>query len=216
MSAKATNCSWYYNWGIKPGEGIDGIEFVPLIKKGSQVNARAIQQVNQLKQSHGVTHLLGFNEPERAKQGDTSVAKAIALWPQLESTGLRLGSPACSGDIGMRWLQAFMKEVERNNLRVDFIAVHWYGNIDNSRDGADKMERWLERLYREYKRPIWITEFNGWQASSDEQLKFMKRMVPKLEKLKFVERYAWFGSLHVGGDADNLDPLGTLYREADE
>ena len=38
--------------------------------------------------------LLGFNEPDLAEQANMTVEKALELWPRLEATGMRLGSPA--------------------------------------------------------------------------------------------------------------------------
>ena len=51
-------------------------------------------------------------------------------------------------------------------------------------------------------RPIWITEFSvaDWNAKSTDQnrhstedvLKFMEDVLPALESLEYVARYAWF------------------------
>jgi Glycosyl hydrolase catalytic core len=38
--------------------------------------------------------LLGFNEPDLSSQSNMSVSQALALWPRLMATGMRLGSPA--------------------------------------------------------------------------------------------------------------------------
>jgi hypothetical protein len=77
----------------------------------------------------GITALLGFNEPEREKQGNMSVERALELWPQLEKAterkNLLLGSPATSSDKGgVEWFEAFMKEAEKRKLRIDLIATH--------------------------------------------------------------------------------------------
>ncbi|MEV0408193.1 glycosyl hydrolase [Actinoallomurus sp. NPDC050550] len=42
----------------------------------------------------GGTTLLGFNEPDMAGQANMSVEQALALWPRLQATGMRLGAPA--------------------------------------------------------------------------------------------------------------------------
>ena len=54
--------------------------------------------------------LLTFNEPDQAGQANMSVSDALAAWPQLEATGMRLGAPAVSygGDTPGGWLDQFM------------------------------------------------------------------------------------------------------------
>ena len=62
----------------------------------------------------------------------------------------------------------------------------------------------LERTHALYKKPIWITEFApaDWKAGpgkpnrfSEEQIEhFMREVLPALNKLPYVERYAWFSS----------------------
>jgi hypothetical protein len=38
--------------------------------------------------------ILGFNEPDLAGQANMTVGQALDLWPRLQATGRRLGSPA--------------------------------------------------------------------------------------------------------------------------
>ena len=160
--------------------------------------------------------LLCLNEPERADQGNMTVERALAIWPKFMETGARLSSPAPSSDAkGMAWLERFMDEADKRKLRVDFIAVHWYRSAD---PGA--FESWLKELHRKYRRPIWVTEFNGWKVSEREHERFLKGAVRSLERLPFVERYAYFtwkpgepGSLFNGDGS--LGKLGEIYRRAD-
>lgn len=90
----------------------------------------------------------------------------------------------------------------------------------------------LGNLHKMYKRPLWITEFavGDWQAASVEEnkhsaldvLRFMDRVLPMLDRLDFLERYAWFPAqpdnraLGTSAlfDADGvLTPLGECYRD---
>jgi hypothetical protein len=74
-------------------------------------------------------YLLGYNEPERGDQGNTSVAKALEAWPLLEASGLPLVSPGVAYDnAGKRWMDEFMTEAHRRGYKMDYIAIHWYGN----------------------------------------------------------------------------------------
>ncbi|MDB4537548.1 glycoside hydrolase family protein [Akkermansiaceae bacterium] len=204
---------WFYNW--TPGGRIGGEkEFVPMIKKEADLKkGKAILDNEKAKV------LLGFNEPEREKQGNVSVAKALELWPRLETIAkqrnLRIGSPApSSNQAGMQWLAQFMKRAEDKGLKIDFIAVHWYRGTD-----AGKFEQFVDDLADKYDRPIWITEFNGWAGSENEHYRFLKDSLKFLEKSKEVERYAYFnvkaGKAHslVKGDG-SLTRMGELYQEA--
>jgi hypothetical protein len=151
--------------------------------------ADAIQQIAD----SGYTTVLGFNEPNKSDQSNMSVADAIALWPAMTSNAnLRVGSPAVSDD-GRAWLEDFMVQVQANDLRVDFIAMHWYGwnagsCVASQLEGAIN---WAEQ----WGLPVWITEFGCMGSSNpDEQtlLDFFAAAEPMIENHPMVERYAWY------------------------
>ncbi len=54
-----------------------------------------------------------------------TVEQALAQWPNLLASGLRLGSPAPT-DGGLSWLYEFIDEADARDYRVDFVAVHYY------------------------------------------------------------------------------------------
>jgi len=211
---RMVGANWYYNW--TPKMAGKQPEFVPMIKGGFNVNQRAFSMIKGYKNA---THLLGYNEPERAKQGNLKLEQAIKLWPQLvelaEEAKLQLGSPAPSSDRGgMAYLDAFMDQADRKDLRVDFIAIHWYRGRD-----ADAFEDFVDDLARKYRRPIWITEFNGWSGPEDENREFLEDSLKFLEKHDDVERYAYFepgpGKPHSLFKKDGkLSAMGELYRDA--
>mgnify|MGYP001585865212 FL=1 len=97
-------CSWYYNWGPRPDSKADAVkaEFVPMIWSGAFATAENLAHVT----SAGYPALLGFNEPDGHGQADMTVAEAIAIWPKLEATGLRLGSPGTLTPVGLAWISA--------------------------------------------------------------------------------------------------------------
>ena len=191
--------AWYYNWRTDQiharGNPRRGVEFVPMIHNASRVD-------DPIKSDRPVRALLGFNEPDGRggdHQAGMSVAEAIALWPKLEARGLRLGSPATtqSGTLGPNsWLGRFMAEAERRELRVDFMAVHYY-----SRDGdVAAFRKWLVEVHKAYKRPVWGTEFAliDWnrpnRATYDANATFAYAAIRMMETLPFVERHAWFAA----------------------
>ena len=172
--------------------------------------------------------ILGFNEPDHAEQSAMSVNEAIALWPKLVASGARLGSPATTtpGTLGEQsWLGRFMARAEASDLRVDFVAVHYYSA--NKDVGA--FETFLNKTYAAYGRPIWVTEWAlvDWNRpdrfSADETATFFAEAVQMLDDLDFVERHAWFG-LYDGMDGLNINthlidrsgaltPVGQAYAD---
>jgi hypothetical protein len=54
---------------------------------------------------------------------------------------------------------------------------------------------YLQQIWNRYKKPIWLTEFACPQdKSADDQLQFMKAILPRLESASYVFRYSWFVS----------------------
>jgi len=186
----ALGATWCYNWGISP-ESSDCADplFVPMIWGTKSDVTTAFKAV----QKAGYKTVLGFNEPNKSDQANMTVDQAIALWPTLTADpNIRVGSPAVSDD-GRSWLESFMTEVKAQGLRVDFIAMHWYGWNSGSCT-ASQLEgavNWASK----WSLPVWITEF-GCMGSSDPDdqtvLKFFNDAVAMLKKHAQVERYAWY------------------------
>lgn len=206
------NINWYYNWGLK-GQGEN---FVPMFKGKQQIKGDGLKQ---LKSIDKLPYLLGYNEPERVKQGNLSLEEALDFWPRLqevaEAKGSRLGSPAPSSDQGgLDWLEEFMQQAKRRKLRVDFIAVHYYGGTD-----VEGLETLVNNLSRSHRLPIWLTEFNGWSGTKEEHEDFLQDALRFLEKERSIERYAYFepgkGKPHSLFENDgSLSKMGEMYRDA--
>lgn len=180
--------------------------------------------LSHAKESGATTHLLGFNEPDGKKQENLPVDKALSAWPDLMKTGLRLGSPAAVHADG-EWMLEFMQKADDTGMRVDFVCVHWYGGAN-----VQALVKRLKKIHALYQRPIWITEFAvaDWKTKSregnrytpEQVQQFMKELLPALDKLEFVERYAWFsaavsdralGPSALFKDDGSLTELGRVY-----
>jgi hypothetical protein len=194
---RSLNVAWHYNWTPAwKGRELKGAPFVPMFFGDNKWSHDGLAGLKVAKSKADANPLLGFNEPDGAKQANMTVARALQLWPLLEKTNRRLGSPA-TVHADNEWMKDFMERADEEGLRVDFICVHWYGECD-----ADKFLARLETIHGLYEKPIWITEFApaDWSAKSakdnrnkpSDVLRFMKAVLPRLEKLKYVERYAWF------------------------
>lgn len=189
---------WFYTWGLNvPVElAPQNCEFAPMFWGKTTVTDPNILQAKQLKEQGKAKYVLTFNEPDLADQANMTVAEALALWPQLETVGLPLGSPVTSWPT-RQWSYDFLDQAIAQGKRVDFIPVHMYVGTDDV-----AFVKVLQDLYDKYRKPIWITEFatvsDGAKVMSDNPytpemvLAFMQRLLPKLEALPFVERYSWF------------------------
>jgi Glycosyl hydrolase catalytic core len=201
---KAVNSRWMYNWNIEPPLILpSGVGFVPMFYNSKSVTQPSLARVKTKAKSRGYQELLSFNEPDAPTQGNTTVQEALDAWPKLQATGLRLGSPATVHPDN-EWMLAFMKGVEERGLRVDFICMHSYGG-----PGVESLLKKIRKVHDLFKRPIWITEFAvaDWEAKTaaenrhtpEEVAAFVTKLLPKLEAMNIVERYAWFTGGVSGG-----------------
>lgn len=222
------NFNWYYNWNSQALWDADSTpertQYVPMIWDETFVTEQSLAQIK----ASGATTLLGFNEPDDLRQANMTVEQAIALWPLLQATGLRLGSPATTknGALGAdSWLGRFMAEADKQGLRVDFITVHYY-----STDGdVNAFKAWLEAVHKQYNKPIWVTEWvlADWndpgRFTAAEQAAFARAGSEMMDDLSFVERQSWFAA-YEGGDgwylnsglfdaSNNLTPVGRVFAE---
>jgi hypothetical protein len=223
---QALQPAWLYTWGGSRPDGLPAaVDFVPMVW-GYWGQDGSIEKLGEKAKAAGQRHLLGFNEPDGKDQSNIPVEKALAAWPALMKTGLRLGSPACVHPDNA-WMKAFMKGVEERKLRVDFICMHSYAGLD-----ADGLVNRIQNISKAYGgRPVWLTEFAvaDWSAKTREENRFkpeqiqayMRKVLPKLEALECLERYAWYstkaesaalGPSSLCDDAGKLTPLGEYYR----
>jgi hypothetical protein len=224
--------SWFYTWRIGP-DGVaqpPGTRFVPMIWGADTVDEASLAQAR----THGDT-LLGFNEPDVAAQANMTVEQALDLWPQLQTTGQRLGSPAVSanGATAGGWLDRFMTGASQRGYRVDFVAVHWYGaNFTDPIGEARELCRYVTAVYERYGKPVWLTEFaladfsdgveQARYPSDAEQAAFVRAALPLLQRLPHLERYAWFALANTASsyrtglysDASTLTRAGEAYFSA--
>ena len=219
----ALKAHWMYSWGRELREEIpENVEFVPMFWGKGSVTQERLDEVKQLIDEGRVKYVLGFNEPDGAAQANMTVDEAIELWPQLESLGVPLGSPATVGP-NNDWMVEFMEKAEALNLRIDFVAVHSYGG-PNVLSLINK----LKDTYNAYRRPIWITEFAvaDWNATSPEANKhseatvmnFMTETLNALDEIDYIHRYAWFSGTQAPlytsalfDDDANITAVGELY-----
>lgn len=218
LAPETLNAAWHYNWNNSLNSPLDW-EYVPIRQQrwwpGYPFN------------KPDSTILLGYNEPnnpvEDAYQtlGNGSVDAAIAAWPELEATGLRLGSPAVT-DGGKAWLYEFMDKAIAAGRRVDFIAIHNY----QANHTAGSLYNWLKDVYDRYHLPIWITEFNNganWTGGTDptyeQNAAAIGSFINMFDETPWIERYSIYSRVEAVREmtyADGtLTPAGQVYYDND-
>lgn len=151
--------SWGYDWGQVPGTGFDSAyEFVPMLwnnAAGATDNWFAHVEAAIAK---GTDHLLAFNEPDYSGQANMTPEEAAAaylLWMEPFAGRVKLGAPAVTNGgapMGLTWLAEFMGNCTL--CTIDFVPFHWYDSAQN----YWYFKAYIEQVYAQVQRPIWITE----------------------------------------------------------
>lgn len=216
--ADTLHCQWNYDWGNSRTSTLD-IEYVPM-----RWNLRGpdIAVTNALRNT---TELLGYNEPDHTDQANMTPDQAIAQWPLLEQSGLRLGAPGVS-DGGLRWLYTFMDKADSAGFRIDFVPVHFYRGCYS----AAQFYGFLKAIHDRTRRPIWVTEWNNganWTTSAEcpkptyqQQADTLRSFLHMLDTCSFVERYSLYEWVEdtrqlflKSKDTLVLNPAGLVYRD---
>jgi Glycosyl hydrolase catalytic core len=236
----AVGAKWTYNWS--PNISLpptSSVEAVPMVWGGT-VDAQTIAQLTEAHRTGRATYLLGFNEPDNGGQANMTPSQALAQWPGLESTGLKLISPAPASiwtpsqeNSSKSWLDDFMQRAQAQNLRVDGIALHEYYDYTDP-DSVSWIQRDIEVVHEKYPtKPIWVTEMGTlptwtWSGSAPHatptpQLaqQYMRKLIAMLDSLPYVARYAWFmdqcdgdcASASLYDSSDRLNDLGHTFAQ---
>jgi hypothetical protein len=221
--------SWYLNWSSAP-DGIvapKGVRFVPMIWGSSFVTPARLSQAE-----HFGPYLLTFNEPDLSSQANMTVSQALSLWPQLEATGLELGSPAVSYGASTPggWLDQFMQGVAALHYRINFIALHWYGPNFGTAEAVSQLRAYLVSVHDVYPTlPIWLTEYaitnysgsTPLYPSQAQQVAFVSASIKMLDSLPWLARFAWYALPTTGGTQTGLfnpgatpTPAGQAFSKA--
>jgi hypothetical protein len=216
--ASAIAASWTYNWGVQAWQNQGGAEFVPMIWGRRDNNDDHWHKANAQKS----IYLLGPNEPDNHGEeaaGLSAHEVAADYWPAMKWTGKKLGSPAVAGSD--KWMDEFMQEC--GDL-VDFICVHDYPKLTDTKAAVAHVLGKCQLYHEKYgNKPIWLTEFGSiYNEPADKVVAFIEAIVPELEKLDIIQRYAWFsdyayrgsGSSALFDGSGRLTRVGQAYRDA--
>ena len=211
------NVAWYHTWKIDRSGTVPpaGVEFVPVVWSDEFATPGNLSVAKSLG-----TALIGFQSPDSAEGANMTVAEALAVWPDLEATGLRLGSPVPAKNplLNNSWLEQFLAGATDQGLRVDFVCVRWFGSDFHTPTAVGQLQDFVQTLYAKFGLPIWLTEFSLLTTSNgsyvfpswSEQVAFVEASTALLDSLDFVERYAWF-SLPKWLDPSHTEETSCLY-----
>lgn len=222
------NVSWYYDWASfstpVPEVVVPGYEYVPMMWGDWENDIRwgvgALGGDPASSVSVDTIHLLGFNEPNISDQANMTVARALELWPELEATGLRLGSPSPTAD-GLAWLASFMAGSGGYVPRVDFLCLHWYPEYNG---GFGTLAAFLDHVHGLYPTlPIWLTEVGELVGGVSANDALIPTVFDTCVDRPWVERVAWYVAREGGGwtgtglitTGGALNAAGTTYAALD-
>ena len=135
--------------------------------------------------------------------------------------------------MGLEWLRKFNESCYKidgdNGCPTDFVAAHWYGAFEGLASWLGTLDEFYNtNSSRDPPLKIWVTEMALPQADAEATVQMMNQTLPYLDRLDYVERYAWFGAFRTDdanewtGDGvalfdDNggLTKLGALYMGGD-
>jgi len=97
--------------------------------------------------------------------------------------------------------------VKSHHYRVNFITLHWYGGDFVTHDAVSQLQRYIQAVHARYHKPIWLTEFalirfgsSTTFPSARQQASFVTAATKMLDRLSYVQRYAWFALPASKGD----------------
>lgn len=192
-SNDALNTQWCYSFGLGENTGIDR-ECVPHHIYEDWPNAAACGSVNYTTSS---PNMKTNNEPRNTSDDHPQTLDEILNnWESLMRTGQRLCTPS-SWDGSYGFNQQFLDSIDARGWRCDILDIHAYWATGSFYS--------LNGLYKNARRPIWVTEW-CWGASWNNNGAFAKGVTEAqnadnvmnicnlMNSWDYVERYAYWNS----------------------
>ena len=228
----AFNAKWHYNWNVTWQAANANYEYVAIRQQRWWPGLPNPGDAGYL----GVNHVSGYNEPDNSVEdaytslNNGDVATAVAAWPDLEWTGMRVGAPAVT-DGGYGWIVDFINQAEAAGRRVDYIPIHYYrASNNNASSAASALRSFLKSIYDVVHKPIWVTEFNNganwvnYQGDYDyydptfqQNSDCIEAMVDMMDDTPWIERYSIYGAVEECRElidwSGNTTIMGAMYRD---
>jgi hypothetical protein len=213
------NLSWYYTWGTEPlNDAPESVEFIPMLWGNFDTNSKEMKWIND-KEYENYNYVLTFNEPDVSDQANMSPERVVELWQQvkkIQAAGVKVSSPSTSVPTTLYpdtqndyetvggWYGKYDQLMVQAEEHDDFTAVHFYFDYP-----GEFILDILREVHERTGKPIWITEWGvgqwtqaqpfDWTGGPDEGnwqrteiVNFVNNILPRLDKIDYIERYAWF------------------------
>ena len=80
--------------------------------------------------------------------------------------GLKSVNPSVKVSVSVSYLHLYyLQLLQDNNVNYDIIGCHWYSNMGDITNAKAPVGNVLVRVSQQFKKPIWITEFNYGKGS---------------------------------------------------
>lgn len=236
-----TNASWFYDWGA--GNSLrDNAEYVPQRHhEAGQSNGQgykgawqSFDVINGLNNTN--THILGQNEPDNESGAgevytyitaipddpNKAVRDKHADYPLIDVakdflySGMRIGTFACCNP-NTGWVTKYLNWCKENNVRVDFIATHYYVGGTDPAGCISRLKALHDAAisYNEKGLPVWATEWNNganwtteggfstdggwysWGSGNDQQKngEWLRDVLKRADNEKWLERLAVYNAV---------------------
>jgi len=209
--AFAPGVSWYYNWHFKtdslPPADVS-MQFVPQVWSNQP---EALQGLQDYLQSAPVKPrvVLAVNEPNLKGQAFITPQETAELYQKVKAIAAPYGIPVAGPNMALGsssedsitapdpvenkpvtytfmvpFLKAFFSFM--GEAQVDALGFHSYGNFGEMKWASGE-------LYKDFNKPIWVTEYAQWKTNSQEEaVNYLLQATDYLESCPFVQGYAWF------------------------
>ncbi|MES2661656.1 MAG: glycosyl hydrolase [Verrucomicrobiota bacterium] len=207
--ALSPGVSWYYTWHFTDTNNAPAaakMTFLPMVWGNQPAMIEGL--ANYLK-SNKPPYVLALNEPNLKGQAfidpkttadSYQKIKAIADRHRIPVVGPHMALGSSDGDsikamdpidkkqVTYTFMNPFLKAFFHYMGKTDVpaVAAHSYGEYG-------ELKWMVEMMHKEFQRPVWVTEFASWKArDAAAELDYMIQSVDLMERLPYVQGYAWF------------------------
>jgi len=197
-NAYAGKISWLGNFFCGPPTNLNpSIEFIPQMYGVDSVNDWAKFGAQQY--AKGDKYMFSFGEPEtvnaRLHQDAPTAVSNWMNYMQQYSSNVSIGAPGVlQGSDDLTYLKAFLDGCSKQKpvpCKLGFVAIHWVYKADLSNvQGFQNAVNDAIDAAKAYNLPVWVDNFQA-GGTSNEQIAFLKKVVPWLETTPEVQRYGY-------------------------
>ncbi|CAI6098435.1 unnamed protein product [Clonostachys chloroleuca] len=189
---------WSYNWETQPKGGPSGF-YIPTYKSNKDNWPKWFDdQAQSSISSSSVGVAFSLNEPDNAAEGLVTPELAATLQvthmvAMKEKTGVAISAPSVTNgqgsDQGLNWLQSFVTACKATaTCHYDFCNLHWY----DYEAAEDSLFSNLKKAHEICGTPVWLTEFALLDGDDQKVAEWIKKVIPQLDALDYVQGYAYF------------------------